>query len=544
MRSIFEVPAALIMQVHAKQIEVLLASKNDDNPYAPGERADLGTGLYCETVMATQDLLEVRDALKDPKWAKNPDIELNMISYLGVPICKPNGEVFGTICVLDSKERVFAKHFHSLLQELKAIIESDFQMMEIKRSLEFTIKEKEQVQLALIRSNEILEEQVKERTRVLEDQNTRLQSLLEELHLLQYAVNQTKESVLITDHQGVITFVNPAVEEYYGFSKADLIGKNITSLLVQTEAADCTTQILPMIMSGSYWSGILCSFTSDGRTNYSEASISPVTISKDSPHWSVIVQHDVSERRANEKEKERLARVAQQLESDRTLANLAFGLSNELNNILHGIYIHSSALQMLSSGNTQIQHHTHRILKKGAQAHDLVSKLIILHGPQIEAHTAVDLVETIEELIPKINRELGKHLELEIELPKESLLVSCPKSSLISILEHLISNSQSAISPNNGTIQVFLDQYEQMPDMNEAMTSYARLRIHDDGVGMDNEILQRARDPFFTTGSRNHHMGLGLTLVDKIVQQLNGRLTLSSVPSEGTQVQILLPLAE
>jgi hypothetical protein len=105
---VVDVPAALIMRVHEHEIEVFARSSNPDNVYHAGERADLDTGLYCETVMASQAELLVPDALADPDWDHNPDIELGMISYLGLPLRWPTGDVFGTICVLDRRPNAYS----------------------------------------------------------------------------------------------------------------------------------------------------------------------------------------------------------------------------------------------------------------------------------------------------------------------------------------------------------------------------------------------------------------------------------------------------
>lgn len=79
------VPTGLIMKVHSSEIEVFVSSATEGNPYEKGERANLGTGLYCETVMTRRAQLLVPDARQDPQWAHNPDIELGMVSYLGLP---------------------------------------------------------------------------------------------------------------------------------------------------------------------------------------------------------------------------------------------------------------------------------------------------------------------------------------------------------------------------------------------------------------------------------------------------------------------------
>src|SRR5262245_40149353 len=89
--AIIRVPAALVMKVEPPNITVFLRSESPGNPYHHGEQAPLDTGLYCETVMATRQALLVPDALADESWRDNPDVKLNMISYLGLPVAWPNG---------------------------------------------------------------------------------------------------------------------------------------------------------------------------------------------------------------------------------------------------------------------------------------------------------------------------------------------------------------------------------------------------------------------------------------------------------------------
>jgi PAS domain S-box-containing protein len=126
---LMEIPVALIMRLHPETLEVLLRSNNNDNVYHKGEHANLGTGLYCETVMESRRELIISNALKDPKWMDNPDIALNMISYMGFPILWPTGEIFGTICVLDSKERIYTEMNKKLLGQFAELIQDDLKSM-------------------------------------------------------------------------------------------------------------------------------------------------------------------------------------------------------------------------------------------------------------------------------------------------------------------------------------------------------------------------------------------------------------------------------
>jgi len=130
MAELLAVPAGLIMRCQGRDIEVLLASRSPGNPYHPGEKELLdGSGLYCETVTRTRQMLLVPDALKDKKWKNNPDIKLGMVSYLGFPILLPDGQVFGTICVLDVKENPYSKNYQELLRQFKELIETHLRLL-------------------------------------------------------------------------------------------------------------------------------------------------------------------------------------------------------------------------------------------------------------------------------------------------------------------------------------------------------------------------------------------------------------------------------
>lgn len=126
---IFHIPAALIMQVTHESMNVFLASNNKDNPYREGSDEHLGCGLYCETVLGKNDELLIKNALNNNEWKDNPDIKLNMISYYGLPLKWPDGEFFGTICILDNKENAFEKEYKELLYEFKLAVERDLELL-------------------------------------------------------------------------------------------------------------------------------------------------------------------------------------------------------------------------------------------------------------------------------------------------------------------------------------------------------------------------------------------------------------------------------
>ncbi|ABM01301.1 diguanylate cyclase/phosphodiesterase [Shewanella amazonensis SB2B] len=163
---ITECPSALIMRIHEDDIEVFASSRSAGNPYVPHARDALGHGLYCETVIRERQQLEVPNALKDPEWANNPDIKLGMICYCGLPIFWPDNTPFGTICILDNKERHFNDRVHALLGRFQSALEGHLQILYHKSELKVL--------------NEELEHKVQERTQRLAELSARLLKEIEQ----------------------------------------------------------------------------------------------------------------------------------------------------------------------------------------------------------------------------------------------------------------------------------------------------------------------------------------------------------------------------
>ncbi len=135
------VPAALIMHVQDPHIEVYGSSRSDGNPYSVGDREEWqGSGLYCEWVIKNRRELLVSNAVDEPDWADNPDIKLGMVAYLGFPICQPGGEVFGTLCILDSQANSFSPLIERVMLNYREMLEAHLLLLDQRRRLMRTLQ--------------------------------------------------------------------------------------------------------------------------------------------------------------------------------------------------------------------------------------------------------------------------------------------------------------------------------------------------------------------------------------------------------------------
>jgi GAF domain-containing protein len=103
--------AGLINRLSEEFMEIFVTSNNDKNPYKIGACSTLGHGDYCEMVVGHKTKYVVENASKDEVWKDSLYVKYNFVSYYGLPLMWPDGEVFGTLCVIDDKENVFSDDF-------------------------------------------------------------------------------------------------------------------------------------------------------------------------------------------------------------------------------------------------------------------------------------------------------------------------------------------------------------------------------------------------------------------------------------------------
>src|SRR6516225_164055 len=188
---VMHVPATLVMQVEPPNIKVFVSSESTGNPYEHGELASLNTGLYCETVMKTRQSLLVPNALVDEEWKSNPDIKLGMISYLGFPVAWPDGQIFGTICVLDNKRNEYNDLYRKLLLQCRDVLHGDLRWL-TTRGEELTTQK----------------------------------AYLDDLFAL------VPEAIAMVDGEGHVMRTNREFSQIFGYSAAEATGRSLHELIV------------------------------------------------------------------------------------------------------------------------------------------------------------------------------------------------------------------------------------------------------------------------------------------------------------------------
>jgi hypothetical protein len=135
---ILGVPAGLITRVDGKEIEILLSSKTEGNPYPAACTSPYpDSGWYCEHTLKSRGLNLIPNALQDSLWKTNPAaVDLHIISYLGLPIERPDGGQFGTVCFLDNKQNAHNDMHIRLVKQIKRMIELSLRIVLDKEEID------------------------------------------------------------------------------------------------------------------------------------------------------------------------------------------------------------------------------------------------------------------------------------------------------------------------------------------------------------------------------------------------------------------------
>ena len=125
------VRAGLITRLGESSIEILVSSETAGNPYQAGYTDRFpDSGWFCERTLNQRDRLLIPDATASPEWKDNAAVvNLHMVSYLGVPLERPDGRLFGTVCFIDDKASAHNDLHLKLVDQVRRLVELNLRIL-------------------------------------------------------------------------------------------------------------------------------------------------------------------------------------------------------------------------------------------------------------------------------------------------------------------------------------------------------------------------------------------------------------------------------
>jgi PAS domain S-box-containing protein len=424
------------------------------------------------------------------------------------------------------------------------LFEDVFLLLAIRQNLREMMSVAER-QAKLETVNETIERTVDERTRELRNEIAERVRAEESLRLLGSAVEQSKESIVITDAEldlpgPKIIFVNRAFTQMTGYTAAEAVGK--TPRILQGARTDKTVlaRLRKNLEQGEIFSGEAVQYRKDGTEYDQEWQIAPLRDAGGKITHFVAIQHDITERK-------RLEGHLFQSQKMETVGKLAGGIAHEFNSIMTAIIGQSELLLADLPPQNPLAKNATEIRKAADRAATLTRQLLAFGRKQILRPEILDLNAVIVGMENTLLHLMGRNVQVHFSFADGLKSVKADAGQIEQVIVNVAMNAADAM-PNGGkltieTANVTLDAgyVSRFPELKAG--EFVMLAIGDSGAGMTDAVKARVFEPFFTTKGVGQGTGLGLATCHGIIKQSGGHIALYSELGRGTTVKIYLPEA-
>lgn len=359
----------------------------------------------------------------------------------------------------------------------------------------------------------------------------------EEYSRLVIAIEQAAESIMITDIDGHILYVNPAFERVTGFDKLEVLGKKPSLLHSGKHDAAFYREIWTALMSGKSWHGHFINKRKDGSFFEEEATISPIKDKSGQIINFVAVKRDVT----HEIDLQKQVYHAEKMDA---IGRLAGGVAHDFNNLLTIINGYSELIIKSILPSDPLYSHVQQIIKACLRASTHTKQLLAFSRRQPMEQKVLDFNATLIDMVSVLKRLINENIELATRFKEGVGNIKADPAEVEQIIVNLVVNARDAMPRGGkliiGTEQVTLDEKYCRDHIDARPGRYVMLTVEDNGIGMDEETRSRIFEPFFTT--KEQGTGLGLPMVFGIVRQSKGHVECYSEANKGTLFKIFLPL--
>lgn len=354
-----------------------------------------------------------------------------------------------------------------------------------------------------------------------------LEKLTTDLQKFQLAVENASDLITITDSKGVIIYANEAARVITGYSKKEIIGKKVELLWGEAEDHKFYQNLYQTIAENKKnFTGEFVSRKKNGEKFYTKIRVSPILDDDKNVIFFVGIETDITEEKEIDRAKTEFVSVA----------------SHELRTPLANM---SLSLEMILSGVTgEISKEQRKYLKGVYRDIEGMSELInaLLNVSRIELRTMIINPEptNISDIAASVVKDFtmqvkNKNLNLKTSYDKGVPVINLDRNLVRIILKNLLSNAIK-YTPEGGKISLEI----------ERVRSDARIKVSDSGCGIPEDERDKIYMKMFRAKNaretKNDGVGLGLYIVNSIVEEFGGQIWFESEVDKGTTFYVNIPL--
>jgi two-component system cell cycle sensor histidine kinase/response regulator CckA len=355
------------------------------------------------------------------------------------------------------------------------------------------------------------------------------------------AFDRCPTGILVVDAAGKIGYLNHEIERLFGYGRDELLGALVELLLpADLAAGHAKHRSFYHAMPTTRPMGAgrdLFGRHKDGRHIPVEIGLSPMPTADGLFVVATVV--DISQRRHLEARLQRPHKLE-------ALGSLASGIAHDLNNVLHGISRHAELARAATAGSPAAASNLEVVLDNVRQGLDLINRVLLFTRHDEPERVDTDFAGAVAEGVRLLRAGLPANIDLREDLASATPHVRAGVNEVHQIVMNLGNNAIHAMRERGGVLaiaaravavdRVFIADH---PGMRQGV--HVHLRVSDTGAGIHPDVIGSIYEPFFTTKPHGEGTGLGLAVVDRIVQALGGTIEVRSRPGQGTQFDVYIP---
>ncbi len=333
-------------------------------------------------------------------------------------------------------------------------------------------------------------------------------------------LENSNDLICMMNHEGITVYASPSYKEVLGYEQGEVIGKDILTFIHPEDYEKCHKAIQTLTETKQSITIVYRKRHASGNSVILEAKGMAVSEGDEQVNHFVFIARDITEKIQLERYRENIEKLA-------IIGDVAAGFAHEIRNPLTSI---KGFLNLLAKNEAEHDRMYHQIIERElAKIEEVINGFISLAKPEAGEVAEVSLLKLIKNAINVlIPQAASKNIRINISSQLKTIVICCQKNQMKQVFINILKNAVEAIE-ENGKIDVILEE-----DQNNVF-----IEIHDNGIGIEEERLERIGVPFYTNKEKG--IGLGMTVSNKIITEHKGSLRVESEPGEGTRVYIQLP---
>ncbi|MET0310377.1 MAG: PAS domain S-box protein [Sphingomonas sp.] len=353
----------------------------------------------------------------------------------------------------------------------------------------------------------------------------------------------TDYAIYMLDPNGEVVSWNAGAERFKGYRAEEILGQHFSRFYTDEDReSGLPAKALGIARTEGRYEAEGLRVRKDGTHFWASVVIDTVRDADGTLLGYAKITRDLTERRKSQLALEQAQEAFFRSQKMESIGQLTGGVAHDFNNLLAVIIGSLDLARRRMADGADITRFIDNAMAAAERGATLTQRMLAFARKQELRLETVDAMALVRGMAELLQRTIGARVTIDTRFPLLLKPVRADPAQLELALLNLVVNARDAM-PDGGHIIIAAREEEAGRHDDLAPGRYVCLSVADDGEGMDETTLTRAREPFFTTKGIGRGTGLGLSMVHGLAEQCGGRLHLRSKPGEGTTAELWLPIS-